>query len=184
MAAAPEVPGFMGFGAHPASRLAEARADERWRKSRRVMAMLLRLILTECELLCTTSALVARYARIDTPRPEIDASGERLRVVKPLAAQPHSNRERTRTVMAEDDDGLIRVEFCVGPAGNVAHGDEGCARDGRGCELPGFAYVQQEGCFGLSGGFVAYLEVLLRRNLRRECSFGHDSRINPEKMLL
>jgi len=41
MAAAPEFPGFTVFGVHPASRLAEAKADERWRNSRRLMATLL-----------------------------------------------------------------------------------------------------------------------------------------------
>jgi hypothetical protein len=51
-------------------------------------------------------------------------------------------------VVAEDEDVLLLVEFLVGATGDFVHGDEGCAFDVCGGELPRLADVEQERGWG------------------------------------
>jgi hypothetical protein len=65
--------------------------------------------------------------------------------------------------MAEDEDVLVFVEFLMGAAGNLAHGDEGAAFDVGELVLHGLADVEQQWRFrcgeqGL-GGFYGEFEV-------------------------
>ncbi len=56
-------------------------------------------------------------------------------------AQEHSDGERTRSMMAEDYDGLVGVKLGRGARGNLRHGNEGRVGQRSGVELPGFANV-------------------------------------------
>ena len=85
--------------------------------------------------------LVAGDVGVDAARPLVDTADERLRVVETLVAQPQGDRERTRAVVAHDDDRLVRIELGVGAGGNLAHGDEGGSGDGGTLVLPGLAHV-------------------------------------------
>jgi hypothetical protein len=74
-------------------------------------------------------------------------------VVEALVAKPHGNGEGASSVVAEDYDGSIGIEFGVGAAGDVAHGhEEGVGKAGE-LELEGFADVQEERCVGLLAEF-------------------------------
>jgi hypothetical protein len=53
-------------------------------------------------------------------------------------------------VMAQDDDGRIWIQFLVGPARNVAHGNIGASGNLRGRHFDWFTHVQQQGRVGLS----------------------------------
>jgi hypothetical protein len=70
-------------------------------------------------------------------------------VIEALIAEPHGYRERTDAQVAHDDDGLIGVEFRVGPAGDVAHGHQDGVGKMCSLELPGVTDVQQERGIGL-----------------------------------
>ena len=79
----------------------------------------------------------------------IDAAGERLDVFEALLAEPHRHVERTCTVMADDDDGGVRVEFLVCSGGNVAHRDKRGSREGCGAGFPWFADIKNDRLFRL-----------------------------------
>ncbi len=74
--------------------------------------------------------------------PLVDAAGEGLDVVEALAAQPHGDRKRAGTVMAEDDGRLVGVEFSVGTGCNLAHGNANGPGDACRLDLPGIANVE------------------------------------------
>ena len=99
------------------------------------------------------AVLVTGDGGVNGAGPGVDASGEGLDVVEALVAQPHGYAERTGSVVAEDDDGGVGVEFVVGTGGDFAHGhQEGVGQMG-GLELPGLAYVQQKRGVGLPAKF-------------------------------
>src|ERR1700723_179932 len=85
--------------------------------------------------------LVAGDGGVDGAGPGVDAAGDGLGFVEALLAQPRGYRERAHAVVAEDDDGGFFVEFLVGAAGDVVHGDERAGFDVRGGVLPGLADV-------------------------------------------
>ena len=77
-------------------------------------------------------------------RPEVDAAGDRLRLLKALLTEPIGDGERTVAVVAEDGDGLIFVELGECARGDVAHGNERAVGNLRGLELPGFAHIEEK----------------------------------------
>jgi hypothetical protein len=113
--------------------------------------------------------LVAGDSGVDGSGPGIDAAGKGLGLVKALVAEPHSDGERARSVMAEDDDGSIGVEFLMGAEGYFAHGHEERVGQTGGLELPGFADVKQ----ARGGGLLA----LLSEGLDGDFGFEHELRI-------
>ena len=74
----------------------------------------------------------------------IDAAGEGLDVFEALLAQPHGDIERAHAVVAENDSGLVGVEF-LEARGDIAHGDMRRSGDSGDLELPGFADVKEQG---------------------------------------
>ena len=62
--------------------------------------------------------LVAGDGGVDGAGPGVDAAGEGLGVVEALIAEPHGYVEGTGSVVAEDDDGGVGVEFGVGAGGD------------------------------------------------------------------
>jgi hypothetical protein len=107
------------------------RQREGWRRERLVLGFREGFVLE----------LVAGDGGIDGSGPGVDASGQGLGVLKALIAEPHGDVERAGSVMADDDDGLVGVEFVVGAGGDFAHGNEDRVGDTGGLVLPGFAYV-------------------------------------------
>jgi hypothetical protein len=79
----------------------------------------------------------------------VDASGERLSVIEALIAEPHGYREGAHSVMAEDDDVGVGIEFLIGARGDFAHGHEERVGEAGSLELPGFADIEQDGRVGL-----------------------------------
>ena len=92
----------------------------------------------------TSSGLVAGDGGVDEAGPGVDAAGDGLGLVKSLLAEPCGDREGASTVMAEDEYGSVFVEFLVGAARNLIHGDEGAAVDVRGGVFPWLADVEEE----------------------------------------
>ena len=66
-----------------------------------------------------------------------------------LVAEPHGYAERTCSVVAEDDDGLVGVELLVGAGGYFAHGHEEGARKIGGLVFPWLADVEEKSGVGL-----------------------------------
>jgi hypothetical protein len=93
--------------------------------------------------------LVAGDGGVDGAGPGVDASGERLDLLEALIAEPHGDREGARAVMAEDDDGGVRVELGVGAGRYFAHGHEERIGEARGLVLPGLSDVEEERGLGL-----------------------------------
>lgn len=116
--------------------------------------------------------LVARDGWIDRTRPAVDAAGERLYLLEALRAKPQGHVERSHSVMAEDDNRLIGVEFGVGTGWHVAHRhqkrvwNEGCL------ELPLFTDIEQE-------RRIRLLE-LLSEGLRLDLGIEHPNRLVDE----
>ncbi len=71
----------------------------------------------------------------------VDAADEGLDVIEAEIAQEHSHGERTGSMMAENDDVLVGVEFGVGAGRDLIHRNEGGVGEGCGLDLPWFAYV-------------------------------------------
>jgi len=90
------------------------------------------------------SGSVAGDGGVDVARPVVDASGERLDVFEALVAEPHGDVEGASPVMAEDDNGLVGVEFLMGARGYFAHRHQEGVRQAGGIELPWFADVKEE----------------------------------------
>ena len=97
--------------------------------------------------------LVAGEGGVDGAGPGVDASGEGLGVLEALIAQPHRDAEGAGTVMAEDDDRGVGIEFSVCAGGDIAHGNEDRVGEAGGLELPGLADVQQKRGVGLLAEF-------------------------------
>jgi hypothetical protein len=94
-------------------------------------------------------SLVDGNLGVDGAGPVVDASGEGLSIIEALVAQPHGDGERSRSVVAEDDDVGVGVEFLVGARGDFAHRHEKAVGKAGGLELPWLADVEQEGWVGL-----------------------------------
>jgi hypothetical protein len=99
----------------------------------------------------------------------VDAAGEGLDVLKALVAEPHGDGEGALSVVAEDYDGLVGIEFLVSAAGDLAHGHEEGIGETGGLELPRLPDVQEQRCSGL----VALLKV----GLGGDFGIEHGSRI-------
>lgn len=78
-------------------------------------------------------------------------------MLEALVAQPHRDAERTGSVVAEDDDGLIRIKLLMGARGDFAHGHEERARQAGSVELPGFTDVEKERWIGVAALFCECL---------------------------
>lgn len=74
-------------------------------------------------------------------------------MVEALVAEPHGDGEGACSVVAEDYDGSVGVEFGVGAAGDVAHGHEEGVGEAGELELEGFTDVEQEWSVGLLAEF-------------------------------
>ncbi|RZU43319.1 hypothetical protein BDD14_4977 [Edaphobacter modestus] len=110
---------------------------------------------------------VPRHGSVDGAGPMIDAAGKGLNVFKSLIPQPHGHRERASSMMAEHDDGLIRIKFLVCARGDIAHGHEDGSREVRGTKLPWFPNVQEDRWVRL----LALLGKSLGGDLRRKHRF-------------
>ena len=112
---------------------------------RHAVAPVIRISLSKGEIYNKGSRLlVARDGGVDGAGPGVDASGEGLGVVEALVAEPHGYAERTGSVVAEDDDGGVGIEFLVGAGGDFAHGHEKGIGEAGGLVLPGFADVEEK----------------------------------------
>jgi hypothetical protein len=80
--------------------------------------------------------LVAGNFRVYVSGPCVDAAGEGLGVGETLVAKPEGDIERARTVVAEDYDRSIGIEFGMGPGGDFTHGHEEGVGDIGGLVLP------------------------------------------------
>jgi len=80
---------------------------------------------------------------VDFSGPGFDASAQRLGVLEPLIAEPCSHVERTLSVVAEDDQMLVRIEFLMGSRRDVTHGDEQAARNAGCLKFPWFADIDE-----------------------------------------
>jgi hypothetical protein len=86
--------------------------------------------------------LVTGNGGVDGAGPFVDAAREGLDVGEVLVAEPHGDGERTLAVVAEDDDGLIGVEFGVGAGGDFAHGHQKRTGEAGKLKLDGLTDVQ------------------------------------------
>jgi predicted nucleic acid-binding protein len=91
-----------------------------------------------------TQNLIPRHCRVHVARPGIDPAPQRLRLLKALIAQPVRHIQRPYTVMADDDDALLRIELVVGPRRDFAHRHRMSAGKAGGRRLPGLPHIQQE----------------------------------------
>jgi len=102
-------------------------------------------------------------------------------VLKALITQPHRDAEGAGSVVAEDDDWGVGVEFGMGAGGNFSHGNEGGVGEVGGLVLPGFTDVQQErgigllaeGCEGFCGNFGLWHDFkdILRDGIRHRARY-------------
>ncbi len=89
-----------------------------------------------------SAALVNRHLGIDLPCPTIDSSAQRLHLLESLLPQPGGHIHRPHTVVANDNDMILRIEFLIETRRNIAHGDVFAAFQFGGFNLPWFAHVQ------------------------------------------
>ena len=87
---------------------------------------------------------VAGNGRIDLARPGIDAAGNRLRLIEALLPQPRGDRKRAGTMVAQNQDGRLIVEFRVSAGGDLVHGDKRARLNVSGLMLPGLAHIEQQ----------------------------------------
>lgn len=94
-----------------------------------------------CQWLQMCRTLVTGYVGIDDLRPAIDTARERLGLLKTLFAEPHGHGERSGSMVAENDDRLVRIELLMSAGWNVSHGHQD--RSGQVCsvKLPWLADV-------------------------------------------
>jgi len=57
-------------------------------------------------------------------RPGVNSAAQRLRLVESLLAQPIRDAHGAHSVMADDDDVLVWIEFLMSAGGHVSHGYE------------------------------------------------------------
>lgn len=87
--------------------------------------------------------LVTGYGWVDFSGPGIDAAAEGLGVFESLIAEPGGDVEGTLSVVAENDEMLVRIEFLMGARGHVAHGHEQAAVDAGCFKFPWFADIDE-----------------------------------------
>src|SRR5258708_7511128 len=87
---------------------------------------------------------IHRHLPIHSARPSVNPASHGLGFFKPLLTEPCGHIHGADTVMAISNDVRFRIEFLVGPAGDVAHRNQDCAFDVRGLELPRFTDVEQD----------------------------------------
>ena len=97
-----------------------------------------------------SSALVTGDCGVYGGGPGVDAACQGLHALKVLLAEPHSDGEGTRAMVAEDDDVLVGIEFGVGSRRDFSQGHEERIGKAGGLELPRLAYVEEERSIGLS----------------------------------
>lgn len=68
---------------------------------------------------------------------------------EPLVAEPRCDVKRPLSVMTENDQPLIGIEFLVGARRDIAHGHVHAAVDVCGREFPRFAHVDESDFFVL-----------------------------------
>jgi hypothetical protein len=93
-----------------------------------------------------------------------------LGVGETLVAKPQSDIQGARSVVAEDYDRSIGIEFGMGSGGDFAHGHEEGVGDVCRLVLPGLADVQKQGRIGLL--------AKLSKGLWSDFEFRHESRIS------
>jgi hypothetical protein len=110
-------------------------------------------------MLAARRRLIAGDGGVDFAGPGIDAAGDGLSFIEALLTEPCGYGKGTGTVVAENENRSFFVEFLMGAAGNLIHGDEGAAFDVRGVVFPLLADVEKEGrvfggeeSFGLGNG--------------------------------
>lgn len=67
-------------------------------------------------------------------------------MLEALFTEPHRHGERACAMVAEHNDGLIRIEFLVRTRRDFSHGHEDGIGKAGGCKLPRFADIEQERC--------------------------------------
>ena len=87
--------------------------------------------------------LVTGDGWIDFSGPCVDAAAKGLGVFESLIAEPGGDVERTLSVVAEDDEVLVGIEFLIGARGDVAHGHEEAAIDAGYFKFPWFADIDE-----------------------------------------
>lgn len=118
---------------------------------------------------------VAGDGGVDGAGPGVDTAGEGLGVVEALVAEPHGDGERALSVVAEDDDGPIRIEFGVGARGNLAHRHQKRVREAGDLELNRLADIEEKRRVSL----IAKLEVGLGSDFQVRCGrVGHEFKDN------
>jgi hypothetical protein len=93
--------------------------------------------------------LVAGNGWVDGAGPGVDAASEGLGVIEALIAEPHGYAEGAGSVVAEDYDGGVGVEFLMGARCYFSHGHKQSAGKAGGLVLPRLADIQEDGSIGL-----------------------------------
>ena len=73
-----------------------------------------------------------------------------LGFLEALLAEPHGDVQRAGSVVADDDDRFVGIQFGVGAGGDVAHGHQQGVLDAGRVELPLLANVYEDGGVGLA----------------------------------
>jgi len=87
--------------------------------------------------------LVTGDGWVDFSRPGVDAAAEGLGVFESLISEPGGDVEGTLSVVAEDDEVLVGIEFLMGARGDVTHGHEQAAGDAGCFKFPWFADIDE-----------------------------------------
>ena len=84
----------------------------------------------------TRERSIACNLRIDFGGPGVDAAAQGLDAFESLIAEPGGDVEGALSVMAENREVLVGIEFLMSAGRDVAHGHEGAGFNVRGASIP------------------------------------------------
>jgi hypothetical protein len=118
---------------------------------------------------------ISANGRIDLSSPGLNAPAQRLRLLESLIAKPGGDAHRAHSVMAEDDEVLVGIEFLMSACRNIAHGHLDAAFNARRGELPWFPHINEAGLIIAEEG-----DCIGRRDLEIE----HGSSLVPGRAFM
>jgi hypothetical protein len=92
-----------------------------------------------------SNELVAWDSLIDRQRPGFYSPGDRLSGREILLAEPVRHAQRAGSVVAEDEQAVVRIEFLVRAGRYLSHGNERTAFNAGSLVFPRFADVDEFG---------------------------------------